>query len=143
MFTPVARVHLPLKSADANYARIAMPYEKGTRRWLRNLCGSRAHVEWDKPSGKWVITRSHFRKVVEALSNRYGLVKVTQEFTDKVVCTASCQSAQSTPDNCECSCGGDQHGGGFPADWENAEIFVSYDRIIRTFIVHANAPVPA
>lgn len=132
------RIHLPKVSEKDNRAQITMPYFQYTRGWLHAVCGVRADIRWDKRAKQWTVSRGQFQTVVQALADRFGSVTVTQDFTKTQYCTAQCQGARSTADQCECSCAGRGHGGGFPASWTDGQLYVSHELQTTKHTVYAS-----
>jgi hypothetical protein len=87
---------------------VAVPYSKGTRLWLREVCGPGTRPEFDRERKVWTVARPHFRRIVEALASRYGIVDVYVDHTVRSVCGKLCREAEG--DDCTCSCLGDNHG---------------------------------
>jgi hypothetical protein len=104
---------------------LALPYAKGTRFLLREVCGPGTRPEFDRARKAWLVARPHFRKVVEALALRYGTVPVTTDHTVRHACDSKCWDAKGG--ECECHCLGDNYGGGFPRGWHS----ISGDMAIR------------
>jgi hypothetical protein len=101
-----ARVWRPT-SAGGRIA-VAVPYSKGTRLWLREVCGPGTRPEFDRERKVWTVARPHFRRIVEALASRYGVVDVYVDHTVRSTCGKLCREAEG--DDCTCSCLGDNHG---------------------------------
>jgi hypothetical protein len=87
---------------------IRLPYAEGTRLWLRDVCGPGTRPEFDRTRKVWLVARPHFRRVVDALALRYGVVDVYVDHMVRSACGKLCQDA--TGDDCTCSCLGDNHG---------------------------------
>ncbi|MBT2522766.1 hypothetical protein [Arthrobacter sp. ISL-28] len=86
---------------------------KWTREFLKEVLGSRVHLEWTVDNaGKvwWMLAKRHRENLAAALQTLYGGVWVIREYSVTQVCTHSCQGA--VRDDCTCSCGGEFHGGG-------------------------------
>lgn len=93
-----------------------MPYEGGSNRaWIKqHLAGTRpVWIEGEAgTAGRWEVARTHLWKLVDALADRFGAVDVQLEFSNRSKCDTQCQGANPrTVFECECSCGGDNHGG--------------------------------
>lgn len=87
---------------------IRLPYAEGHRFWLRDVCGSGTRPDFDPVRKVWLVARPHFRRVVDALALRYGVVDVYVDHTVRSACGKLCRDA--TGDDCTCSCLGDNHG---------------------------------
>jgi hypothetical protein len=74
---------------------------KGTRMWLREVCGPGTRPEFDRERKVWTVARPRFRRVVEALALRYGAVDVYVDHTVRSVCGKLCREAED--DDCTCS----------------------------------------
>lgn len=95
---------------------VRMPYASGNRAWIHEICGSRTRPEWEaQPTSAWRIARPHFRRVVDALVERFGEVDVYVDISARDRCDTRCRDAEG--DDCSCSCLGDNHGGA--AYWKN------------------------
>lgn len=76
------------------------------------------------------VSRSRFVDVVIALVGSYGLIHVTRhdKYSSRIMCTLSC--AEAIGDECECSCGGENHGTDVVGDvipWTDLGAFVLHE----------------
>lgn len=113
-----------------------MPYGDGTnRRWLHARLGERIRPEWNKHARRWEVSRRHLRPLVDALAEKFGEVEVTLEFSTKEQCDSRCQTAMN--DDCQCSCLGENHGGGVFLDWivVSDTTLIRHERYVRTMVV--------
>ena len=89
--------------------RVIIPWrEGGNRTLIKSVCGSLTRPEWDGMNKTWLIARSHFLPLIEALQSEFGQVKVITWHCDAERCGERCQRARG--DECTCSCGGVNHG---------------------------------
>ena len=89
--------------------RVIIPWREGGNRTLvKSVCGSLTRPEWDGMNKTWLIARSHFLSLIEALKAEFGQVKVITWHCDAERCGERCQRARG--DECTCSCGGVNHG---------------------------------
>lgn len=116
-----------------------LPYDRSNRGWIKDVVGERARPEWNRDLGQWEVARSHYRLLVEAAAERWGLVRVYEEHAYLERCTGSCQSANpETVWECSCVCGGDHHGGGVHRNgWRlvGEDLRVSSERFDRVYDV--------
>ena len=70
MNPPEVIVHRPLYGR----LRITMPYFRGTRFWLRAVCGTGIRPECDRAGRVWEVARHHLPVVIAALTRRFGAV---------------------------------------------------------------------
>ena len=95
-----------------------IPWQPGGNRTLiKSACGSLTRPERDGQRKRWLIARTHFMALIEALKARYGQVRVITAHCDTEKCDTRCQEARG--DDCVCSCGGRFHGGtdGYTRRW--------------------------
>lgn len=123
-------VHRPIASGDGtpggHRLAVVMPFARGTRYWLREVCGPGTRPEWDRGRGAWLVARPHFRKVVEALARRYGSCEVLVDHNVASMCGAWCRDAEG--DECDCACMGENHGGQF---WHRAWTKISAEWAVQ------------
>lgn len=81
----------------------------GNRDLLREILGPRIRPEWWSERHCWTVARPHFRRLVEDLATRFGVVNVFLEFSGLERCDTRCRDA--IRDECGCSCLGVNHGG--------------------------------
>lgn len=115
--------------------RVKLPYADGNRHWLRQTCGARTQVKFDRDGKHWLVARGHFRTVIEALAARFGEVEVFVDQTVSTKCGPSCQGAVG--DECNCQCLGANHGGQVSAGWVRVseEFLVQHETVrIRYFV---------
>lgn len=133
----LVRVYRPTPSAGGRVV-IWMPYARGTRGWLRSVCGAGTRPEFDRARKAWTVARPHFRRVVDALADRYGSVDVYMDHTARTVCGKLCWEAKG--DDCDCACLGDNHGQGrWRKDWRLVDDYwmVRNEKVRRHFRVGA------
>lgn len=102
------------RPADGGRLKVRMPYSFTNRNWFEGL-GVRP--EWDRDGKRWLVSRPHFRKVVNALAEKFGSVCVYVDSSAKTRCDKRCREAAG--DECECSCLGVNHQGA--AYWQSWE----------------------
>ena len=118
-----------------------MPYRDGNRQWLHDVLGERTRPTWNKDLKQWEIARPHFRRLVEALADRFGAVDVYLEYSTTERCDVRCEEARG--DDCTCSCLGMNHkGAAYQRNWRQvgATTLISSDRQQRRFLVLRTAP---
>lgn len=133
----IVRVWRPTPS-EAGRVVIWLPYARGTRGWLRSVCGTGTRPEFDRARKAWTVARPHFRRIVQAVADRYGSVDVYVDHTVRHACGAMCRNAEG--DDCQCSCLGDNHGNGrWHEGWQPVgdEWVVRNERVRRRFRVGA------
>lgn len=89
-----------------------MPYAGGSnRRWIHAELGDRIRPVWnqDVEPKRWEIAQPHLRTLVEAMSDKFGVIDVYLQFSTRQRCDEKCQDAQG--DDCICRCMGENHGG--------------------------------
>jgi hypothetical protein len=85
---------------------------KWTRQFLKVHLGDHIQMEWERDSRDtvwWTVAKTHREKLTEALQGRYQGVWVIRDHRVNQACTGSCRAAKTQ--DCECSCGGQFHGG--------------------------------
>lgn len=85
---------------------------KWVRSYLKEILGERAVLDWFEDSNNtvwWEVSKTHREKLTNALLARYQGVWVVQDHRIAQACTGSCRRAKTA--DCECSCGGQFHGG--------------------------------
>jgi hypothetical protein len=117
--------------------RIVMPYARGTRAWLRSVCGAGTRPEWDPGAKVWTVARTHFRAVTEAVARFYGTADVWLDVSVRHQCDQRCRDA--TGDECSCECGGEHHGGaGYQRAWTQVgDTLISNQRVRRHYVVNS------
>lgn len=101
-----------------------LPYNAADRsanpRWLRDALGPRITIQGPH-QGAWLIVRAHTDTVLAAMIERFGhgVVTVVHDVATQQACGPSCQNANPmTALQCECSCGGVNHGGYRGLPWQ-------------------------
>jgi len=110
--SPVARVWRPVRPARV---AVRLPYSRYNRDWFKEVLGPRVRPDWNGAEKQWELARLHFRAIVEALAQRFGVVQVTVDFAATSRCDTRCRDAEG--DECDCQCYGENHGGA--AYWKN------------------------
>lgn len=96
---------------DEQRIRVWMPYQRGNREWLRQVCGRGTHIQHEG-KGVFRVARPHLPAVITRLAAAYGAVEVTLQFAETQRCDTRCQQAKpSTWHDCVCSCLASNHGG--------------------------------
>ena len=97
-------------------ALVFLPFDPSNRaanpEWLRSVLGPRIRISRDGPA--WQIAKSHADTVLNALIERFGQHQtvVVIDTVQQLKCGPACQNAN--PEfalQCECQCGGANHGG--------------------------------
>lgn len=94
----------------AERLKVSLPYDPRNRAWIHSVIGDRARPDYSRQHRHWLIARTHFTTLVDALLDRHGRVDVLAEYTTTEVCDTRCQTA--TGPECQCACLGNNHGGG-------------------------------
>ena len=91
--------------------------EGGNRKLIKRVCGRSTRPEWDRERKRWLIARSHFSALIQALAAEFDEVRVVTVHRDCERCDTRCQKALG--DECVCSCQGLFHGGtnSYTRDW--------------------------
>ncbi|MBD3004674.1 hypothetical protein [Streptomyces sp. 5-10] len=82
--------------------------EGGSRKFLKELIGSRSRLDWDKERKRWLMSRQHMAKVIDGCLRRWSRVELRRQYLETQRCDVRCQQAKG--DDCECSCMGLMHG---------------------------------
>lgn len=103
----------------ATTGRLVMktPYRPDNRAWIHETLDSRrVRPEWNKERKRWEVARNHFRPMVLAMIERFGVVDVILDSRSTERCDTRCREALG--EECECECLGVYHGGlGWLGDW--------------------------
>lgn len=119
-----------------------VPPQKGIGEWMRRGRHHKAH--FDPVSKEWTLPYAWRDEMIGRLANRYGGVLVLRDAAVTERCAPSCVKAVSPVTQCECSCGGANHGtGALPTGFqvinEALAVRVSPQRDVKiTFIVPRN-----
>lgn len=107
-------VYRPLAEEQSGIA-IYIPWRGySARNELRDILGAGVPVTFDQPTKLWIVSRHWLKTVAYQLSEEFGECIVYTDHKKSEICTGSCQSAEkSGPEECECICGGANHGDGF------------------------------
>lgn len=89
--------------------------------WLRD--GRRLKPDWCAQFKAWEIPTAWFDSVIKLALRRHQEVYVIQLYREHQKCAPACWNAEGF--HCECSCMGENHGGGHPGgNWyEVSETF--------------------
>jgi len=102
--------------------RIRLPFSEDNRAWLQD--GRRTEPVWNPEEKFWEVPKKWFNGVVRAALDRYGRLYVIQPYREKEVCAPACWNAVGH--ECQCSCAGENHGGGRHGGWfEVSEAFAT------------------
>lgn len=88
---------------------LKLPYDPDNRQWLRQDKTGR-HPVWNSKYKCWLLPRTRFDEMVEALLDRFHRTYVIQPYREKEICAPACWNAKGF--TCECSCMGANHGRG-------------------------------
>lgn len=127
---------------------VQTPPTKGLESDLRKAIGG-GHVDFDWTVKMYEIASTHIETVANYLVGRFGACELQIQSSMVELCTTQCQKATVRPvSECECVCGGHNHGDGWPEGWKLAstkgELLVKGERKIEIFtITKADLPVIA
>ncbi len=98
-----------------------IPFAEGNMEWLRD--GRRLKPDWCAQFKAWEIPTAWFDSVIKLALRRHQEVYVIQLYREHQKCAPACWNAEGF--HCECSCMGENHGGGHPGgNWyEVSETF--------------------
>ncbi|MEY2336265.1 hypothetical protein [Acidithiobacillus ferrianus] len=98
-----------------------IPFAEGNMEWLRD--GRRSKPEWCAQFKAWEIPAAWFDSVIKLALRRHQQVYVIQLYREHQKCAPACWNAEGF--HCECSCMGENHGGGHPGGswYEVSETF--------------------
>ena len=98
-----------------------IPFAEGNMEWLRD--GRRLKPDWCAQFNAWEIPTAWFDSVIKLALRRHQEVYVIQLYREHQKCAPACWNAEGF--HCECSCMGENHGGGHPGgNWyEVSETF--------------------
>lgn len=117
---------------------VRFPWNSNNREWLSNICSNR--IVWNKKEQWWEIARSHYRKLIEALSERFGTIEIVEHYSILERCWASCLHAHGW--DCVCSCMGKNHQAGHLYDgwteiqtplFDGGPMYIKSDVVVRSF----------
>ncbi|MEZ2392064.1 hypothetical protein AB6813_21480 [bacterium RCC_150] len=110
---------------------------KWVRGWLKEELGIRADWIRDPSTGlvSWQITKTKQEALTAALRGRYSGVWLIRQYSEKVICTTACQTAQR--DECICSCAGEFHRSG--GDWQHVTDQFMVNNEVKQVIRYYNA----
>jgi hypothetical protein len=89
---------------------VRLPYANDNMAWLKEF--GRTKPEWDKKYKCWLLPRGWLDSLVFSMLHRYQGVYLIQPYNKLEKCAPACWNAQGF--DCECSCGGVNHGAGQP-----------------------------
>lgn len=120
---------------------IKMPFAKNNRAKLHAMLGERIQPEWDGQAKRWMVARSHFDAIVEALAEKLGRIDVFIHFTSTERCDTNCRGAKHR--ECNCQCLGRHHGpDGMTHGWklvgDSTLVLSSEERVRHIVVVHQN-----
>lgn len=100
---------------------VKLPYAEGNLDWLRN--DRRSKPKWSTKYKAWEIPAAWFDSVIRLTLRRYADAYVIQLYREQQKCAPACWNAEGF--HCECSCMGENHGGGHPGGswYEISETF--------------------
>ncbi len=99
------------------------PYSRSHQEWIR--AGNQRKPEWLPRYKCWKVPRTWFNRLVESTLKGYKRLYIIQPYREQEVCAAACWNAKGH--ECQCSCMGANHGGGYPGgNWfEVSETFAT------------------
>lgn len=116
-----------------------MPHHPDNRKWLNANAGRDPEVRFNNITKTWLVKRSRFGRMIDALANEFGSVQVTQFGSSQTKCVPACWD-EGKPElawQCVCSCAGSNHGSGHPLSKEVAPgLSVDTDYTEHTYVVH-------
>lgn len=120
---------------------IHLPDSDKSEWWIPE--GKRTTLSWNAQLECWETPRSWFNEMIQLSLKRYGDVQVVQLYRKIRKCVPACWNA--TGDDCECSCGGGNHGTRQPlAKGKTAsDIFVFKSGSTEYACRRIKVPVPA
>lgn len=89
---------------------VRLPDSEKNSNWIQGE--KRNKPQWNAQLECWEIPRSWFNEMIQTSLKRYGDIQVVQLYRKIRKCVPACWNA--TGDDCECSCGGGNHGTGLP-----------------------------
>lgn len=92
--------------------RVKLPFATGNRAWIQPAT---TQVRWDKHRKCWIVAKRRFSSLVRDCLHRHGKAYVIQQRKELEKCAPACWNA--TGMDCECSCGGTNHGCGDEDRW--------------------------
>ena len=100
---------------------VRVPFAKGNFEWLRD--GRKSKPRWNDQFKAWEIPVVWFDSVIKLCLRQYQSAYVIQLYREQQKCAPACWNAEGF--HCECSCMGENHGGGHPGgNWyEVSETF--------------------
>ena len=100
---------------------VRLPFDNGNFEWLRD--DRRNKPDWNPQFKAWEIPTSWFDSVIRLSLRRYREAYAIQLLREQQKCAAACWNAEGF--HCECSCMGENHGGGHPGGrwYEVSETF--------------------
>lgn len=100
---------------------VRLPFAEGNLEWLRD--DRRSKPKWATQFKAWEIPTAWFDSVIQMALRRYGEAYVIQLYREQQKCAPVCWNAKGF--HCECSCMGENHGGGNPGGswYEVSETF--------------------
>lgn len=109
------------KRANPQPVLIRVPLAEGSFEWLRG--DRRTKPKWCGQYKAWEIPTSWFDSAIHLALKRYREAYVIQLYREQQKCASACWNAEGF--HCECSCMGENHGGGHPGGswYEVSETF--------------------
>lgn len=89
---------------------VRIPFAQGNQEWLRD--DRRSKPKWNDQFKAWEIPVAWFDAVIKLCLRRYHSAYVVQLYRAQQKCAPACWNAEGF--HCECSCMGENHGGGHP-----------------------------
>lgn len=90
---------------------VKIPFATNNKEWIRD--DQTRKPVWDAEHKAWEVPRAWFERTVKLCLRRYRSCYVVQLHRERQVCAPACWDALGL--DCECSCMGENHGGGKPA----------------------------
>ncbi len=89
---------------------VKLPFAEENLEWLRD--GRKSKPKWNSRYKAWEIPTAWFDSVIKLALRRFNETYVIQLYKEQQKCAPACWNAQGF--HCECSCMGENHGGGDP-----------------------------
>lgn len=123
------------------WVEVLLPYQAGkpaaNPQWLHRVLGSRIQVRKGE-AGSWRVARAHADELLELCRERFGRGNTTviTDAAAQLKCGPACQGGNpNNALNCQCQCGGENHGG-VAGNWVLRDSFaIRTDHTRRIFSV--------
>jgi hypothetical protein len=141
------KVTYPCVACEKGQIRVRLPYAPGHKDWLRadedGDTYGRRQPKWNPVEKYWKVPYSWRGEVIRKCIDRWGAVIVLQPTNKEMEkCASACWDAESDVTECECSCGGMNHGikanpGGFFEISESLAVKWKGDEEVRATLITA------